>query len=298
VAAPHLCAMDSYDYERVEMAIHYLRNHAAEQPSLELVAEAVSLSPFHFQRLFTEWAGVSPKKFVQYLTVEHAKTILQKGNSSLLEAAVETGLSGTGRLHHLFVTLEAMTPGIYKAGGAGLTLSYSVGNSCFGTYLIASTTVGVYALRFFEDLAEEALYELQGELPRARFVYEKAPTHTVVERYLQGMGLEQDARLTLHVKATPFQLKVWEALLRIPEGQVVSYGTISQAIDSPGASRAVGTAIGSNSVGYLIPCHRVIRGTGTFGDYRWGADRKAAMLGWEAARVEASAGDIMVRASF
>jgi len=277
--------MNPADYARVAAAIRYIRAHAPLQPSLDEVAEAVHLSPFHFQRLFTDWAGVSPKKFLQYLTLGYAKSLLRQPEMSLFDAAHEAGLSGTGRLHHLFVSLEAMTPGSYRLGGRGLQVRYSTGDSVFGSYLVASTDEGIYALRFFDDDGATVRAELQAELPEAQFIQETVALHTAVASQLTDLP-GRGEKLRLHLRGTPFQLKVWEALLQIPEGAVATYSDIANAVGMPTAQRAVGSAIGANPVGYLIPCHRVIRNTGIFGEYRWGSERKAAMLGWEAARNE------------
>ncbi|MFS8615560.1 MAG: methylated-DNA--[protein]-cysteine S-methyltransferase [Solitalea sp.] len=275
---------ETVNYKRIAAAIDYIGQHFREQPALEVLAEKVHLSPFHFQRLFTEWAGTSPKKFLQYISLEYAKQLL-KGNreATLFDVAYETGLSGTGRLHDLFVSIEGMTPAEYKHGGRDLQINYRFAGSPFGPLLVASTHKGVCHMAFFDD-AQEALAGLRARFPRA----------TLRE---QTDGIQQNALLIfrndwnklpeikLHLKGTPFQLKVWEALLKIPMGQLTTYGSIAEGLGSRSASRAVGTAIGSNPVAFLIPCHRVIRSTGAFGGYMWGSTRKAAMIGWEGARL-------------
>jgi AraC family transcriptional regulator of adaptative response/methylated-DNA-[protein]-cysteine methyltransferase len=271
------------DYQRIAAALAYLRAHFLEQPSLEELAERAHWSPFHFQRKFQEWAGVSPKKFVQYLSVGYAKQLLQN-HASVTEAALETGLSGTGRLHDLFVKLEAMTPGEYRHGGRHLAISYSFGTSPFGYYLVASTAKGICKLSFADDEAA-ALAELRQEWPNASLLATQAAAHEQVARFFERKFTAAD-RLHLHLKGTPFQLKIWESLLRIPEGQLRTYAQLATAADNGAAVRAAGTAIGANPVGYLIPCHRVIRQTGDLGQYRWGTARKVAMLGWECARAE------------
>jgi AraC family transcriptional regulator of adaptative response/methylated-DNA-[protein]-cysteine methyltransferase len=271
------------DYQRIAAALAYLRAHFLEQPSLEELAERAHWSPFHFQRKFQEWAGVSPKKFVQYLSVGYAKQLLQN-HASVTEAALETGLSGTGRLHDLFVKLEAMTPGEYRHGGRHLAISYSFGTSPFGYYLVASTAKGICKLSFADDEAA-ALAELRQEWPNASLLATQAAAHEQVARFFERKFTAAD-RLHLHLKGTPFQLKIWESLLRIPEGQLRTYAQLATAADNGAAVRAAGTAIGANPVGYLIPCHRVIRQTGDLGQYRWGTPRKAALLGWECARAE------------
>lgn len=268
------------DYERIEKAIRYLCEHAREQPSLDDLARHVHLSPFHFQRMFTAWAGVSPKKFLQYLSVEYAKNLLQQ-NHSLLQTSLETGLSGSGRLHDLFIKLEGMTPGEYKDGGAGLTISYTDTDTRFGRAFIASTGKGICHVSFIHD-RDEGLPSLRARFPNAVMIRAEDRHMEEVKRYLNG-GTGR-ASCTLHVKGTPFQLKVWESLLKIPPGECCTYAGIATDIGHLKAARAVGTAVGSNPVAYLIPCHRVIRASGIIGDYHWGPARKQAMLGWEAAR--------------
>jgi AraC family transcriptional regulator of adaptative response/methylated-DNA-[protein]-cysteine methyltransferase len=273
------------DYQRIAAALTFAGANFQAQPSLEQLAEQAHWSPFHFQRKFQEWAGVSPKKFLQYLSLDHAKRMLRQ-NASVAEAAYQTGLSGTGRLHNLFVTLEAMTPGEYRHGGAALLIQYSLGESPFGPYLVASTAKGICKLVFVED-AETALAELRQEWPNATLAAEETAFHRQVARFFARDFTPAD-RLHLHLKGTAFQLKVWEALLRIPEGELRTYAQLATAAENGAAVRATGTAIGANPVGYLIPCHRVIRGTGELGQYRWGTSRKAALLGWEAAWMDAA----------
>ncbi|PJJ60086.1 bifunctional transcriptional activator/DNA repair enzyme AdaA [Hymenobacter chitinivorans] len=272
------------DYQRIAAAIDYIRANFRAQPTLEQIAAQAHWSPFHFQRKFQQWAGVSPKKFLQYLSVEHAKSLLQQ-QRSVAEASYETGLSGSGRLHDLFVTLEAMTPGEYRQGGAALTIRYSFGEGRFGSYLVASTPKGICRLHFADD-AELALAELRQEWPQATLLEHATPEHAQVARFFAREFGPAD-RLHLHLKGTDFQLKVWESLLRIPEGRLTTYAGLATAAGHEAAVRAVGTAIGANPVGYLIPCHRVIRQGGELGQYRWGASRKAALVGWEAAQLNA-----------
>lgn len=274
---------DILNFKRIAEAIDYLSTHFREQPALERVAERIHLSPFHFQRLFTEWAGVSPKKFIQFLTVDYAKTILQQTNASLADTAFESGLSGTGRLHDLFVSIEGMTPGEYKNGGESLAINYSFAESPFGELLVASTTKGICHIAFADDPGH-ALQELQHSFPRAQY-------RQMVDRIQQDAlhifshDWTQPDRIKLHLKGTSFQLKVWETLLKIPMGRLSSYSNIAASIQQPSAQRAVGTAIGRNPVAFLIPCHRVIQATGSFGSYHWGSVRKTAIIGWEAAKV-------------
>ena len=273
------------DYQRIAAALTYLQANFQSQPSLEQLAEQAHWSPFHFQRKFQEWAGVTPKKFLQYLSLDHAKRLLRQ-QVSVAEATYEAGLSGTGRLHDLFVTLEAMTPGEYRHGGAALIIQYSFGESPFGSYLVASTTKGICKLVFTDDQAT-ALDELRREWPGALLTLGTAASHLQVARFFAREFQPAD-RLHLHLKGTAFQLKIWESLLRIPEGALRTYSQLADDAGSGAAVRAAGTAIGANPVGYLIPCHRVIRQTGELGQYRWGAMRKAALVGWEMARTEAS----------
>ncbi|GAB4050899.1 bifunctional transcriptional activator/DNA repair enzyme AdaA [Spirosoma litoris] len=275
----------TYTYQQIARAIEHLTNHFQEQPSLGELAEKANLSEFHFQRLFTEWAGVSPKKFSQYLTLEHAKTRLRNG-APLSDAAHEAGLSGTGRLHDLFVTIEGVTPGQFKQAGSGLVLSYGVFESPFGPYLLGAIK-GKIALLHFLNEGDELETILTTAWPEVVLQQDKEVVQSLANQIFPSTkGAISTQSLPVLLRGSAFQLKVWEALLKIPEGRLASYDQIAEAIGQPTASRAVGTAIGSNPVGYLIPCHRVIKKTGLFGGYRWGTDRKQAMLGWEAARTE------------
>ena len=270
------------DYKRIEEAIGYLRQNFIMQPQLDEVAEKCHLSPFHFQRLFTDWAGVSPKKFLQYLSVNYAKSLLRKGETTLFSAACDTGLSGTGRLHDLFVTIEGMTPGDYKNEGENLSITYSYAATPFGEIILAATSKGICHLAFI-DSEEEGFGQLQHHFPKAQLQHKEGPLQQKALSFFT-QDWSQPTTIKLHLKGTGFQLKVWEALLQIPMGQLRSYGRLAQELQMRGASRAVGTAIGSNPVAFLIPCHRVIQAGGTFGQYRWGATRKAALIGWEAAK--------------
>jgi len=273
----------AHHYHRIAQAIDFINAQFSAQPSLAQVAAAVHLSPFHFQRLFMQWAGVSPKKFLQFVTVQHAKAVLQQWGGTVSEAAFEAGLSGTGRLHDLFVNLLAMTPGEYKRGGANLNIAYSYWPTAFGQVLVASTPAGICHVAFAQPASPVGLQRLQQQFPNASFQQVQSPLHLQFMAAWQGGGLPQ-GKINLHVKGTGFQVKVWEALLSIPEGQLVTYGHLAQAIGQPSAARAVGTAIGANPVAYLIPCHRVIRSSGVLGGYMWGQGRKAAIIGWEAAQ--------------
>jgi AraC family transcriptional regulator of adaptative response/methylated-DNA-[protein]-cysteine methyltransferase len=269
------------DYERIARAIEYLRCNAANQPDLAAAARHVHLSEHHFQRMFTRWAGVSPKRFVQYLTVEHAKARIA-ASRGVLDLSGALGLSGPGRLHDLFVTLEALSPGEYRGGGAGLAIRYGVHESPFGAALIAVTTRGICALHFV-DGPGDGLARLRGNWPAAELRRDPDATAPLAERIFRPLTAPPDRALSLLVKGTNFQVKVWRALLELPPGMLATYGDVSARIGAPGSARAVGAAIGANPVAWLIPCHRVIRESGVLGGYRWGAARKAAMLGWEAA---------------
>ncbi|WP_373072292.1 methylated-DNA--[protein]-cysteine S-methyltransferase [Zeaxanthinibacter enoshimensis] len=271
------------DYQRVEKAIDYIRKNFREQPSLDEVAEVVNLSPAHFQRLFTNWAGVSPKKFTQFLSLEYAKQLLGEKDMTLFDAADQAGLSGTGRLHDLFLKIEGMTPGEYRKGGSTLQIHYQFYESVFGKVLIASTGKGICQVLFTEN-EESALEQLRKSFSKAQLEQKTESIH--LEAISQFRGDPENATsLPLHLKGTPFQLKVWQALLRIPEGEVRTYSQVAAEIQMPKASRAVGSAIGSNPVGFLIPCHRVIQSSGALGGYRWGVNRKSAILGWEASKI-------------
>jgi AraC family transcriptional regulator, regulatory protein of adaptative response / methylated-DNA-[protein]-cysteine methyltransferase len=277
-------ADESADYGRIEAAIHYLEENFQAQPALAEVAAHVGLSDYHFQRLFSRWAGTSPKRFLQFLTIQHAKTLLAE-SQSILDATYEAGLSSPSRLHDLFVTHEAITPGEYKQKGAGLTIQYGFHDSPFGECLIALTERGICGLHFVADGDREAaLAEVQASWPQANFVADDDATRPFINPIFNLSEGEERPSFPLYLKGTNFQIQVWQALLKIPAGTAVSYGTVAQFIGSPKASRAVGSAVGSNPVGYLIPCHRVIQQAGNLGNYRWGSSRKKAILGWEAAR--------------
>lgn len=270
-------------YQRIATAIDYIQANFQAQPTLDDIAQHVHLSPFHFQRLFSEWAGTSPKKFLQYISLAHAKTLL-KNQASLLETAMATGLSGTSRLHDLFITIEGMTPAEYKNDGADLTISYSFEHTLFGKVLVASTDKGICHLAFYEDEVL-ALSELSNKFPNARY-RQQQNSHQQSALALFNHDWQNDTNIKLHLKGSDFQLKVWESLLKIPQGQLSCYGDIAQKIDQPKAARAVGSAIGDNPVAFLIPCHRVIQASGALGGYHWGLTRKMAMIAWEMAQNE------------
>jgi AraC family transcriptional regulator of adaptative response/methylated-DNA-[protein]-cysteine methyltransferase len=274
---------ETINYQRIADAINYIKVNFKDQPNLDEVAEKVNLSPFHFQRLFTDWAGISPKKFLQYLSLDYAKGILKDKQSTLFDTAFETGLSGTGRLHDLFMNIEGMTPAEYKNGGKTLAINYSFAESPFGNIIVASTTKGICYMAFADNHAE-AFNQLQAQFPNAHYeqMVDVAQQNAL---FIFTKDWSQLSNIKLHLKGTSFQLKVWEALLNIPIGGLTTYSSIANAIHKPAASRAVGSAVGDNPVAFLIPCHRVIKSTGEFGQYHWGSTRKSAMIGWEAARV-------------
>lgn len=278
-----MSTQNQIDYNRIAKAIEYIQSNFRLQPNLEEVAENIHLSPAHFQKIFTEWAGTSPKKFLQFISLEHAKNLLKEEKASLFDTAYETGLSSTSRLHDLFVKIEGMSPAEYKNGGKSLNINYSFSKSPFGYVMAASTEKGICYMAF-EDDKETALGNLYAKFPNASF-FEK-------EDALQKNALsifDQDwtklNTIKLHLKGTDFQLKVWESLLSIPMGKLSTYGNLAGKIGNPNASRAVGTAIGSNPVAFLIPCHRVIQSTGNIGGYKWGSERKQMMVGWESSHV-------------
>ena len=270
------------DYDRVERAIRFIAEHRLEQPSLDEVADAMGLSPFHAQRVFRSWAGVSPKRFLGLLTVEHAKSLL-RADESVLGAAFEVGLSGGSRLHDLFVGLEAITPGEYKSLGADLVLRWGVHETPFGPGLFVASERGLARLSFLAGgHLDHALAEARGDWPLSRFV-EDAPATAALAAAAFGPSGEA-APLRLFAKGTPFQIQVWRALMRVPAGAATSYGDLAAELGRPGAARAVGRACGANRIAILIPCHRVIRETGAIGGYHWGLERKQAVLAWESAR--------------
>jgi len=277
-----MTSQQELDYNRIAQAISYFKENFKAQPKLEDVAEHVNLSPFHFQRMFKEWAGVTPKQFLQYLSIGHAKEMLKTSGSNLFDTAFETGLSGTGRLYDLFVKVEGMTPGEYKNGGAALSINYAFADTPFGKVIVASTHKGICHMAFVDNGEDEALQQLKQNYPNAAY-------SQLVDRIQQNalFIFTQDWRqldeIKLHLKGTDFQIKVWETLLKVPAGGLTTYSALAQKTGSPKASRAVGSAVGSNPVAFLIPCHRVIRSTGEIGQYHWGSTRKNAIIGWEAA---------------
>ena len=277
--------MSAADAQRIERAILFLDEHWRRQPSLDEAARAVGLSSYHFQRLFRRWAGVSPKRFVQYLTLDHARTALAEGRS-VLEAAYDSGLSSAGRLHDLFVTFEAVTPGQFKERGGRVAIEYGYAATPFGEGFFALTTRGLCGLVFVARGTRGAVAdEFRLRWPRASMRRNDAAARAVAQRVFAARMARTP--LSLDLRGTNFQIKVWEALLRIPPAALASYADIASAIGQPTAQRAVASAVARNPVAYLIPCHRVIRSSGVFGAYRWGVAKKKALVGWEAAQRDA-----------
>jgi AraC family transcriptional regulator of adaptative response/methylated-DNA-[protein]-cysteine methyltransferase len=274
------------DYERIARAIRFIERNMTDQPGLPELAAELGLSQFYLQKLFQRWAGVTPKRFLQFLTVEYAKQLLTQSHS-VLDVSLETGLSSPARLHDHFVTLEAVTPGDYKRQGEGLDIYYGVHPSPFGPMFLATSQRGIVRLAFITDATDEITerYALQSDWSRARLAADQATTAAIVDQIFDCSG-QADAPLPVLVKGSNFQIQVWKALLQIPVGSVCSYEQLARAIARPAACRAVGRALAVNPVGYLIPCHRVIRSLGTVGGYRWGATRKQALLAWEAAQIQ------------
>ena len=274
--------MATSDYARIETAIRYLDANFRKQPSLSEIAAQVHLSEYHFQRLFRRWAGITPKRFLQYLTAEHSRRLLRESRS-VLEVSDANGLSSAGRLHDLLVGLHAVTPGELKTQGADLVIRYGFHPSPFGECLIAITGRGICALEFVETGSRtKALARLKSQWQGATLRLQPRSTRPMAVRVFAAPHAAD--RCDLYVQGSNFQVKVWEALLRIPPGRVVTYEDMAARIGAPAATRAVASAIARNPVAFLIPCHRVIRKTGVFGEYRWGSARKQAMLGWEAAQ--------------
>lgn len=295
------------DYERIAKVIRFLDARHVQQPDLTTLASRAGLSPFHFHRLFATWAGVTPKDFLQCLTLAHAKERLRAGEN-ILDAAMESGLSGPGRLHDLCVTLDAASPGELKSGGSGWTISFGFADTPFGKCLIAESPRGICHLSFIEN-EKTALAELQKEWPQAKLKHddsaaiklataifslssqkeeradESRPINSRLNSALPAWaGRRSQPPLRAFVRGTPFQVRVWRALLQVQPGSLMSYGRLANIIETPAAARAVGSAVAKNPLAYLIPCHRVIRETGVFGEYRWGPIRKRLMIGWESAR--------------
>jgi len=270
------------DYERVATVIRFLDRHHTDQPDLNELAAAAGLSPFHFHRLFSAWAGVTPKDFLQCLTLEHVKQLLLEGNN-VFDAALNAGLSGPGRLHDLCVTLEAASPGEMKNGGAGMQIDYGFAGTPFGEALIAETERGICHLSFIQEEGRDAVRDLLAEQwPKAKLHRSDQRAAELANKiFVRRPQNESRPSLRAFVRGTPFQLRVWRALLNVPAGSLTTYGRLSAAINQPKAARAVGSAVGANPISFVIPCPRVIRETGVLGNYGGGRIRKRAMLGWE-----------------
>jgi len=269
-------------YAIVEQVIQFLDSNQLQQPSLEEISKHVHLSKFHLQRIFQDWAGVSPKQFLQYLTVEHSKSLLRLGKNTL-ETSYEAGLSGNGRLHDLFVKCEAVSPGEFKKKGKDLTIQWDVIQTAFGTTLIAETNKGICKVSFLER-HESALEELSSDFPYANFKNQLGTNGLLLKRYFDNWKVPKD-KINIHFRGSPFQIQVWKALLQIPAGNLVAYQDIGNKIGNPKAVRAIGTAIGKNPIAYLIPCHRVIKNNGFTGRYRWSDGRKKAITAFDTALV-------------
>jgi AraC family transcriptional regulator of adaptative response/methylated-DNA-[protein]-cysteine methyltransferase len=269
------------DYNNIEKAIEFIHQHYNEQPELDRIAEVVGLNPFHFQRLFIRWAGVSPKKFLQYITLEESKLRLDNG-INLSEVAYDVSLSGPSRLYDLYCTFEGMTLQQYKNGGQGITIYYATYLSPFGRYLLAVTQNKRICNLSFTENEKKSIEEIQNCWFNSELIHSEEKTADIAKNIFDFSSIRN---LNFFVKGTSFQLKVWDALLRIPFGHIVSYQTVSDYLGKPGALQAVGSAIARNPVAFLIPCHRVIRKTGIINEYRWGTTRKTAMIGWEASKV-------------
>ena len=278
--------MATDDYAKIAAAIRFIRKEANNQPKLATVAAHIGLSPFHLQRLFQRWAGVSPKRFLQYLTSQHAKQLLRQAQP-LLETSYAVGLSSAGRLHDLFVAIDAVTPGEFSSRGEGLTINWGIHPGPFGDCLIGLTTRGILALQFVDQDPQPVLQRLKHDWPKARLSKDERLTGATLREVFALLTREQQRPLPLLLRGTNFQLRVWQALLQIPAGQISTYAQIARHIGSPGSARAVGSAIGQNPIAWLIPCHRVLRTDGGLGGYRWGEERKLAILGQEFAHTEA-----------
>ena len=272
------------EYNRMERAIRYIEDHAEDQPSLDVVSEHVGLSPYHFQRIFKKWTGVSPKRFLQFLTVENAKQLLDQ-SASVLETSYDVGLSGSGRLHDLFVSVEAVTPGQFKSGGSGVKLEYGFHQTPFGRVVIAMAKDGLTDLKFVDEEDEsKAVHELEKKWPAADITENRGATGKIARRIFGGLERSAEGSpIKLWLRGTNFQIKVWQALLRIPEGTIVSYSDVARSIGRPEAVRAAANAVGSNPIAWLIPCHRVLRSSGAIGGYGGGIARKKIMLAREIA---------------
>jgi AraC family transcriptional regulator, regulatory protein of adaptative response / methylated-DNA-[protein]-cysteine methyltransferase len=285
-------AAQSPDYAQIRRAIAFLTETWVEQPSLDDLAAHLGLSPAHCQKLFKRWCGLSPKEFVQAITVDHARSLLE-GSASVLDAAYEVGLSGGGRLHDLFVSHEAMTPGDYKRRGEGLDMAYGFHASPFGEALLIATDRGVAGLAFVDEdkgqTRQEALADMTQRWPKAHFVAAPDQTARLARQVFNPAAWSKEQPIRLVMIGTDFEVRVWQTLLKVPMGRAVSYTDIARHLGQPTASRAVGSAVGRNPISFVVPCHRVLRGDGSLGGYHWGLTRKRALIGWETGRVAAAA---------
>ncbi len=273
--------MPNTHYDKIEKAIRYINENLKTQPSLEEISRAVNLSPFHFQRVFRQWVGITPKRFLQFLTINHAKQLLK--DSSVFDVSLEIGLSSQSRLHDHFVTLEAVTPGQFKNEGQDMTIEYGISQSPFGSVFIAVTERGICQLSFInQQTSSDLLASLRDAWPKAD-ILENGSRTDVLSKKIFNTQAASNEKFHLFVQGSNFQVKVWESLVRIPAGMACSYQQVANSIALPSGSRAVANAIAKNPIGFLIPCHRVIRNTGVIGGYRWGSERKQAMIAWEAA---------------
>jgi AraC family transcriptional regulator of adaptative response/methylated-DNA-[protein]-cysteine methyltransferase len=276
------------DYAHVKQTLAFISQNWREQPSLEVIAAQSGLSPFYLQKLFTRWAGLSPKQFLQAVTLDHARSLL-RGDANLLDASHELGLSGPSRLHDLFVTHEGMTPGVYKARGAGLTITYGYHPSPFGTALIMRTQGRLAGLAFADDGGEsQALADMTRRWPQADYVEDQAATAALARRVFSRQEWSKDQPLKIIFIGTDFEIRVWQTLLSIPLGSASTYSQVAAQLGMPKASRAVGSAVGRNPLAFVVPCHRVLAKSGALHGYHWGLTRKRAMLGWEAGAVHSS----------
>jgi AraC family transcriptional regulator of adaptative response/methylated-DNA-[protein]-cysteine methyltransferase len=285
-------AAHSPDYAQIRRAIAFLTETWVEQPSLDDLAGHLGLSPAHCQKLFKRWCGLSPKEFVQAITVDHARSLLE-GSASVLDAAYEVGLSGGGRLHDLFVSHEAMTPGDYKRRGEGLDMAYGFHASPFGEALLIATDRGVAGLAFVDEdkgqTRQEALADMTQRWPKAHFVAAPDQTARLARQVFNPAAWSREQPIRLVMIGTDFEVRVWQTLLKVPMGRAVSYTDIARHLSQPAASRAVGSAVGRNPISFVVPCHRVLRGDGSLGGYHWGLTRKRALIGWETGRMAAAA---------
>jgi AraC family transcriptional regulator of adaptative response/methylated-DNA-[protein]-cysteine methyltransferase len=289
LAKPGTQAAALRDYDSVRRAIAFISEHWRTQPTIEAMADAASVTPDELHHLFRRWAGLTPKAFMQALTLDHAKGLL-RGSASVLDAALDSGLSGPGRLHDLFVTHEAMSPGEWKNGGAGMTMRFGFHPSPFGTAIVMATGRGLAGLGFADPGEEStALADLKGRWPNATYIEDYIGTAPLAQRIFDPKMWLPDQPLRVVLIGTDFEVRVWESLLKIPMGRAVSYSDIACSIKSPKASRAVGAAIGKNPVSFVVPCHRALGKDGKLTGYHWGVTRKQAMLGWEAGQLGAAA---------